>query len=178
MFSGCNDTSKDVDSSNIQGDSVKPLSESDFTIADGKSSIGLYKEFKDLKIEKQELKNENNYVGEIASGDYFYKYYIHNYDDFDLYLSNANYNLKGKKFDDRYIAQITLKNKCNFKTSRGITIGSSLKNVMDAYGQRTAINVNGVDCLEYQFNDMGLCFDINSNQTVSRIVLNIIVKKN
>lgn len=103
----------------------------------------MYTEFKELKLDKPEKKVENNYVGESVSGDFVYKYYMHQYDDFDLYVSNANYNLKGKKFDNRYVSQITLKNKSDFRTARGIVVGAALKEILDNYDQTTIKKENG-----------------------------------
>lgn len=157
-------------------DTPKSLNESDFAIIDEKSKIELYKEFKDLKIEKQELKTENNFVGETKSDGFVYKYYMHQYDGFDLYVSNANYNFKGKKIDDRYISQITLKKESGFKTPRGINLGSTLNDIFEAYGQTTMKKENGNDIIEYQVNDMGLKFFIDTNQNVSSIIIYIIVK--
>lgn len=155
---------------------VDPLSEEDFTITDGINIIGLYMAFKDLKLNMTEKLVENNYVGETTSGEFIYKYYMHQYDDFDLYVSNANYNYKGKKFDDRYVSQITLKNKSDFKTARGITISSALKDVTEAYGYTVMKKENENNVIEYQLNDMGIKFYIDSNQTVSNITMHIIVK--
>lgn len=154
-----------------------PLKENDFAITDGINKISLYMAFGDLKLDKTEKKVENRYVGETLSGDYVYKSYMHEYDVFDLYVSNTNYNLKGRNFDDRYISQITLKGKSDFKTPRGITVGSTMKEVLSAYGQTAVKSVNGNDFIEYVFDDMGLNIYFDSNQTVSNIVINIIVKQ-
>ncbi len=167
-FSGSNDITS--------SDASKSLIEGDFAIIDGKSKIELYTAFKDLKIEKQELKTENNFVGETNSDGFVYKYYMHQYDEFDLYISNANYNIKGKKIDDRYISQITLKKESGFKTPRGINIGSTLEDVFEAYGQTTMKKENGSDIVGYMVNDMGLKFFIDSNQKVSGIIIHIAVK--
>lgn len=186
LLSACSNTDKNeqenllVDNttkSNLTTTNYKPLTENDFAITDGKNIISLYMVFGDLKLDKTEKKVENNFVGETLSGDYVYKYYMHQYDDFDLYVSNANYNLKGKNFDDRYISQITLKSKSAFKTPRGITVGSTMKEVLSAYGQASVKNENGNDFIKYESDDMGLNIYFDSNQTVSNIVINIIVKQ-
>lgn len=155
---------------------AKPLSVSDFMITDGKNIISLYTAFMDLKIDQKEHEVENNFVGENTVDGFIYKYFVHQYDDFDLFVSNANYNLKGKDFDDRYVSQITLKNKSDFKTLRGITIGSSLSDVVNAYGQVEIKNEEGNEFVDYQFEDMGLKFTIDTNKVVTGIIVDIIVK--
>lgn len=169
-------TNNPLPSSSVTSNVPKPINEDDFSITDGKNVISLYMTFKDLKLNKTELKVDNNYVGETKSNGFVYKYYMHQYDEFDLYVSNVNYNFKSKNFDDRYISQITLKKKSDFKTPRGITIGSTLKEVDEAYGQVTIKKEDGKDIVEYQLNDMDLKFFIDSNQKVSSIMIYIIVK--
>ncbi len=96
---------------------IKPMNEDDFIVSDGNNIINLDFPFKNFKINKKEKTIENNYVGETYLGEYIYKTYFHEYDDFDLYVSNLNYNVKNRNFDEYYITQITLKSS-NFKTTR------------------------------------------------------------
>jgi hypothetical protein len=35
-----------------------------------------------------------------------YKYYLHKYKDFDIYVSNARYNEKGRNFDEYLLAKL------------------------------------------------------------------------
>lgn len=154
---------------------IKPLEALDFTVTDGKNSIRLDSPYKEFKIDKPEEKLDNNYVGETYSGEFVYKTYMHKYADFDLYVSNANYNLKNRNFDEYYISQITLKNS-NFKTLRGITIGSKVEDINNVYGLGEKSAADGKTILIYTFNDMEMSFAIDENQKVQDVVLRIVVK--
>lgn len=151
---------------------ITPLNASDFVISDGINSVKLDSPFKDLKINKPEEKLDTNYVGETTSGKYIYKTYIHKYADFDLYVSNLNYNLKNRNFDEYYITQITLKSN-NFKTNRGITIDSKLEDVYAAYGNIEKTSIDGKELLNYTLNDMILSFTIDKNEKVQSVILMI-----
>lgn len=154
---------------------IKPLELLDFSVSDTKNSIRLDSPYKEFKIDKPEEKLENNYVGETYSGEFVYKTYMHKYADFDLYVSNANYNLKNRNFDEYYITQITLKNS-TFKTYRGISIGSKVEDINKAYGPGEKSTVDGKNVLIYTLNDMEMSFTIDENQKVQDVVLRIIVK--
>lgn len=154
---------------------IKPLDVFDFIVTDTKNNIILDSPYKEFKIDRPEKELENNYVGEIYSGEFVYKTYIHMFADFDLYVSNSNYNYKNRNFDEFYITQITLKNS-NFKTSRGISIGSKAEDIINIYGLGEKSNVDGKDVLIYTLNDMEMSFTIDENQKVQDIVLRIVVQ--
>ena len=167
-----NNTPADKTSVNSAKKDIEPIKASDFIVSDGIDNIKLDSPFKDFKYHKPEEKIDNNYVGETTSGEYTYKTYMHKYPDFDLYVSNLNYNLKNRNFDEYYITQITLNNS-NFKTARGIAIGSKLENVNNIYGSGEMSNSDGIVDISYGFEDMELLFEIDKNQNVKEIVLMI-----
>ena len=148
-------------------DDFKPLKAEDFSVSDGKTAIVLDSPFEDFKTDSPEEEIGNNYVGEEYSGGFAYKVYMHVYAGFDLYTSNRNYNLKGRNFDDYYIAQITLKSP-DFRTHRGIAIGSGVEELIRAYGPGEETNDDGVIGMVYTFEDMKLEFNI-LNQKVQNI---------
>ena len=150
---------------------AESLKTEDFSVSDGKTAIILDSPFGDFKTDLPEEETGNNYVGEEYSGSFAYKVYQHSYADFDLYTSNRNFNLKGRNFDDYYIAQITLKSS-NFKTYRGIAIGSDAEDVIKAYGPGEETNDDGMISLLYSFEDMRLEFFI-LNQRVQNITVYI-----
>lgn len=154
---------------------VNPLEEKDFSIHDTKNNVILDSSYKEFKIEKPEELQDNNYVGEIYSGEIVYKVYIHKYADFNLYVSNSNYNLKNRNFDEYYITQITLKNS-NFKTYRGITIGSNVEDIVKSYGSVKESIEDDNTVLIYTLNDMKMSFTIDGNQKVQDVVLSIVIQ--
>lgn len=153
---------------------IKPLEPLDFSVSDTKNSIRLDSPYKEFKIDEPEEKLDNNYVGETYSGEFVYKTYMHQYADFDLYVSNSNYNLKDRNFDEYYITQITLKDS-TFKTYRDITIGSKAEDIEKAYGPGEKSTVDGNTVISYTLNDMEISFTIDENQTVQDVVLRIVV---
>lgn len=155
---------------------IKQLDEKDFIVTDGTDTISLDMPYKNFKTNKQEINQDNNYVGDVSSGEYIYKYYFHKFNDFVIYNSNANYNLKNRKIDEFYITQITLNNS-NFKTARGISIGQNLTDVVNAYGDGEQTKDNNIITLLYQYKDMQLSFAINQENKITGIILNVTVSK-
>lgn len=153
----------------------KSIQLSDFAITNGKSLIKLDSPFKGFKINIPEEKVVNNYIGETYAGDFVYKTYLHQYKDVDLYVSNANYNLKRRTFDEYYITQITVK-KNIFKTPRNITIGAKGEDVYRAYGNAKKIIQNGKTALSYTKKDMEISFVIGQKGKVEELILRIVVK--
>lgn len=157
-----------VDQADTTG--IKLIGASDFIVSDGSNSFRLDLPYKEFTYYKPEERSDNNYVGEVIADDYVYKTYMHKYPDFDIYVSNLNYNHKNRSFDEYYITQITLKNS-NMKTSRGITLGSKAVDVYNTYGSGEKTNVDGEENLSYKFEDMELLFVIDKNQNVKELVL-------
>ncbi|MDP4178465.1 MAG: hypothetical protein Q8900_09030 [Bacillota bacterium] len=152
---------------------IKPLGEKDFVVTDGVDTITLDMLYKNFKTNKQEVKQDTDYVGDVTSGEYVYKYYMHAYNDFNIYISNVNYNLKNRSIDDRYITEITLKNS-NFKTKRDISVSSNLEDIINAYGNGKKMIIDDNSFSEsYQYKDMELTFIIDKQNKVNTIVLKI-----
>jgi len=155
-------------------DTVKQLEEKDFSITDCEDTICLDIPFKDFHSHKVEERVD--FVGWIYSGEFAYKYNRHVYGDFDIYTSNANYNLKNRNFDDRYISQITLKN-ANLKTLRGISLGSTLQDVINLYGEGQVQKSNSDYVIyQYRLEDRALQFKVDKEQKVAGITLLILVQ--
>lgn len=156
---------------------AQPLTEGDFAVTDneGKNHIYLDAPFSTFMTDKRENKVENNFVGFVNDGEYEYKYYIHKYDGFDIYVSNANYQKKGRSFDEYYISQITLKSS-DFRTPRGITIGSKMDDVVKLYGQgQRVVGNNNTVTLTYRTRDMEIGFSFDQQQKVKEITINLAV---
>lgn len=155
-------------------ENINSLEMKDFSVTDGKNNISLDTAYNKLDINMSEVMLDNNYVGEIYSGEFVYKVYMHQYIDFDLYVSNLSYNLKNRDFDEYFITQITLKNS-EFKTYRGITVGADIEEVIKAYGYTEAITEDGNTNLTYAVNDMKMQFEFDENQMVTAVRLYIAV---
>lgn len=162
-------------STTVNGDDaeITQLAENDFIVTDGSNRIQLDTPFQELKINEEEETLDNNYVGEVYAGDYVYKTYFHNYPDFILYISNTNYNTKGRNFDDYYITQITLLN-TNYATARGVTIGTSEDELYLAYGKGEKQENDGKEQVTYTYNDKKLIFELDLSSKVSNIYVTVL----
>jgi hypothetical protein len=167
---GAETTSNEQNPSNI----ILPLETEDFSVSDGTNIISLGFPYTDLKMDLVKKEIDNNYVGEIYFEEYTYKYYCHEYDDFDLYTSNINYNIKGNDFDEFYISQIDLKTPA-FKTYRGVTIGSSAEELTSIYGLGEEIIEDGDATIVYALNNMKIEFGIDKNQKIQEISLYVFI---
>lgn len=161
----------DVELIDIEID-IAELSDNDFYITDNIDIIMLGAKHSDFVTQKEEI--SNSYVGEKRSeNNIIYKYYQHSYDDFDLYTSNINYDIKNRNFDEYYISQLTIKT-ANVKTARGIIIGDSNDDVLERYGL-SKINSDDNSSLTYQLDEKNLTFMFNANNEVKSIRLSITV---
>jgi len=161
-----------VDNQN-DNEAIKPLTIEDFSVSDGENTIVLDFPYLDFNINLIEEEADNNYVGEINSGEFVYKVYFHNYLSFDLYTSNINYNIKNRDFDEYYITQITLKTP-SFKTYRGINLGSNTEELVNLYGLGKESIVDGNTVMVYSLKDMEMQFTIDDNNTVQIITLAVL----
>jgi hypothetical protein len=156
---------------NIDNEILRPLDDSDFIVSDGANDIVLDSIFSKFNPEKPEKQIENNYVGEEYVGDYAYKIFTHEYPDYDLYVSNLEYNIKNRNFDEYYITQITLTNS-NYKTARGTAIGSRLTDIYKVYGyHEICTKEEAQDYITYQLNQKEITFFLSKDKKVIRIIL-------
>lgn len=151
---------------------IKPLDTNDFTVTDGKNKISLDFAYQDFNIDLKEIEMDNNFVGETTSGDYNYKHYVHQFDDFDIYVSNSDFDVKKRNFDDYYITQITLKTPL-FKTKRGISIGADREEVITCYGEGEYDKDGENNLINYTYKNMQLSFIIDKEKKVHSIMATI-----
>lgn len=187
-LNGCSDESRsdsnsvrdDVNVSNntqveTEREIISPLTHSDFSITDGDNIVKIDSAYDDFEVNLVEMDYENNYVGVKYNGDYAYKTYVHEYVDFILYTSNTNYNIKDRDFDSYYITQITLKTP-EFKTLRGLGIGSSLDEIKNLYGEYLEEVVDGRLNAIYVLEDKKLSFVIDKSNIIVEVYLTVIVE--
>lgn len=158
------------------GDNISSLNAADFTVSDGTNTVILDSDFSEFIPPIPEKQSENNYVGEEYSGDFVYKVFRHGYPDYALYVSNTNYNMKNRSFDEYYITQITFNNS-NYQTARGIYIGSDADDVIKAYGNNGKHTKEDENSLVYQLDDKNIIFYMNEENTVESIILSIVTNE-
>jgi len=161
-------SNKEQDNNAVE--TIKPLEMEDFSVSDGENIISLDFPYIDFSMDLIEKEVDSNYVGEIFSGEYAYKFFCHEYDDFDLYISNINYDIKGRDFNEYFISQITLKTPA-FKTKRGVEIGASAEDLAAIYGLGEELIEDGKTIAVYALNDMKIEFTIGENQKIQDISL-------
>ena len=151
------------------------LQEDDFTVTGGQDRITLDDPFREFKTAKKEKSFE--LVGWVAAGRENYKYIVHMYPGFQIVTSNENFGLKNRKFDDRYISVIMLGNGSDYKTARGLAVGSSMQEILDAYGNgyRQMVQHESGLVIEYG-TDKVLRFFTDKEQKVTIITLLVIVQ--
>ncbi|MDE7436544.1 MAG: hypothetical protein K2N01_12095 [Lachnospiraceae bacterium] len=102
-----------------------------------------------------------------------YKYFQHDYEDFDLFTSNYKYDQRDRDIDYYYIVQITLKTDA-LQTSRGITVGSRLQEVTALYGDGIRIengSYKGLMDVIYEYDGREITFLVDDEQKVVQIIL-------
>lgn len=165
------------DHSREEQETAEFLTPADFAVTDGQSEFVLDQLYDELNIDKEKFDKDSVYVGIIkgASG-FSYDYFSREFEDLSVYTANANFDLKNRDIGYYYVAQITLKTS-TFKTPRGITIGSSMEDVLQAYGQGLQYeNENEYEngwSLVYSYNDLGLFFEMDQSGIVRKVNISI-----
>ncbi len=155
------------------GKKPEPLDASDFILYNSTDTVTLDSFYPDFSYSKPEIPMENNYVGERYLGGHMYKYFQHDYEDFDLFTSNYKYDQRDRDIDYYYIVQITLKTDA-LQTSRGITVGSRLQDVTALYGDGIQIengSYMGLMDVKYEYDGKKIIFRVDDEKKVVQIVL-------
>lgn len=154
-----------------QSAGIKQLESEDFSVYSEKNTIELGSLFEDFIENSTEKEEGNDYVGEIYKEDQpYYKVYVHYFADFDIYISNINYDVENRDFDTYIIQQITLKTSV-YKTNRDRSIGSGLNDVMNVYGEGIESVENKTRTLVYSLGDKSISFMFNEHDMVDSITL-------
>jgi len=168
-------TSEEVHSE--EQETAEFLTPADFAVTDGQSEFVLDQLYDELKIDKEKFDKDSVYVGIIkgASG-FSYDYFSREFEDLSVYTANVNFDLKDRDIGYYYVAEIVLKTS-TFKTPRGIAIGSSMEDVLQAYGQGRRYEQEDGWLLVYSYNDLGMCFTIDHSEIVQEVSMSISVDK-
>ncbi|MCX7710600.1 MAG: hypothetical protein N2484_12235 [Clostridia bacterium] len=148
----------------------KALEENDFVLSDGKNNIALdikYENFKDYK------ETQSSFLGEFFYGDFAYRFYLHEFEGFSIYSSNARYDVKNRDFNEYYIVNVFVKDSV-FKTARGISTGTGRKDVIKAYGEgKELIDKKNRIGLEYRMKEKLFLFQLDEKNQVEEITMKI-----
>lgn len=149
------------------------LTQEDFSVSDGVDTIVLDMLRTEVVVHRELTADEptnpmNHFVGEIYDGDYFYKLYAYQYDGIEITSSNLDYEKKERDQYTFYITQIKVSD-TTFSTPRGIYIGSSKQEVVNAYGKGKKLIENDSDCWLYYYEGKGIIFKFDKEDYVKEI---------
>lgn len=157
---------------NAENASVK---DSDFTI-----TLGML--FKDFEYYGEESPTVivDNCVGNVYAYGAWHDVYFHPYTDLTVYTSDYNPVTHDMSGEDKYIVQIDI-DTSRFCTSRGITAGTSLDELREAYRNENLVEVDRdvADRYRYVYKEGYICTSFYMDmeqQQVRRISLALVLK--
>lgn len=151
---------------------IRPLNEADFRICSPNGEVVLdeyYEKFNNKwgRCAKSEQLESGVWSNYISKGDEIYKYFMSYWKGFTIRSSNINYKAMGSDFDTYRITTVALTNK-KYMTNRGLSLGMTLSDVINAYGEPSERNTNEVI---YIFKNYTLEFGLKDN-SISGIMMN------
>lgn len=95
-----------------------------------------------------------------------YKYFDNFWNGFTIRSSNINYQQTGSDYDAYRITSIKINSK-KYMTRRGITVGDTTQNIINAYGKPSKLDK---DKLTYNFKNNELSFDVKNDEIKSIVM--------
>lgn len=146
------------------GKTVK-ISEGDFTLISANTNIHLngsyeefYKEWGACEINKQpEIGISGNFI--TIGDDVVFKYFDNYWKGFSIRSSNINFKQEGEDFDTYRITTITIISE-KYLTSRGVSVGMSLDDIIRVYGEPM---IKHTDSVVYNYKNYALIFNLKNN---------------
>lgn len=138
----------------------------DFTAQMEDETVTLGERWTDDVARKIEVPIEGYFVGEVPFDGTHYKFYQHQKAGFDIYVSNLWWDKVDRNVDDYIVSQITLTTG-EGKTPRGIHVGSTARELSNAYGKGQMENDAGEQWCFYQLGNKLLSFGIKDSKVVT-----------
>jgi hypothetical protein len=147
------------------------LNDGDFSVYSPNGNIELSSSFESFyktwgKCGRNEQLETGAWSNYISRGDETYKYFDNYWKGFTIRSSNINYRQLGNDFDLYRITTITVINS-KYITSRGIYIGMTRSEILNAYGEPSSTNK---DKITYNFKNNTLSFMLE-NDVIKSIIL-------
>lgn len=150
---------------------ISTIDNTDFVIEIYDESITIYSKYSENKVSS--VDNKTTFVGEIKVNEKYYKVNQHEYEDVTIYTSNVNYDIDGRDYNDYVILGIEFINN-QLKTSRNISVGSSVDDVISAYGVNyESYEKRGSEYLSFKHDKQELVFEVKQS-IVTKININYI----
>ncbi len=144
-------------------ESESDLKNSDFALVFNDETIALDAPFESFSTASKVMDVSDHDLGEVEVGAYRFHSYNYAYDDFEIYVSNALYDQKQRDEESLYISQIDAKTD-KVKTPRGITIGSSLDDITEAYGHGSILEEEDHEEIFFDYYEKNLTFILKDSK--------------
>ena len=119
---------------------------------------------------KIEVPVEGNFVGEVPFDGTNYKFYQHQKAGLEIFSSNLWWDKAERSVDDYIVSQITL-TASDILTPRGVHVGSTIRELNNAYGDGQFENDSGEKWISYELGKKLLSFKVIDSQVV-KITMN------
>ena len=113
---------------------------------------------------------EGSFVGEVPFDGTNYKFYQHQRAGLEIFSSNLWWDKAERSVDDYIVSQITLTAE-DFATPRGVHVGSTTRELNNAYGNGLVENDSGTQWVSYALGKKVLSFEMKGGNVV-KITMN------
>ena len=159
-------------SSNVVLAQVMPsvLTKRDFSVQIKDQPVALGDRWSPDSAGKIDVPWEGNFVGEVPFDGTNYKFYQHQRAGLEIFSSNLWWDKAERSVDDYIVSQITLTAE-DFATPRGVHVGSTTRELNNAYGNGLVENDSGTQWVSYALGKKVLSFEMNGGNVV-KITMN------
>lgn len=137
-------------------------------IKDENLEIHLGDKYDDFSIDEEEIEDnasENNFVGDQTINGNYYKWFYHKFSD--ILIESAGYGVANNDFDTYsptyYLSYIELWSS-KYTTDKGISIGSTLEEVKEAYGEANLEYIQETNTYQLRDDEIQISFEITEGK--------------
>ncbi|MFH7930134.1 hypothetical protein QCJ92_00021530 [Enterobacter roggenkampii] len=146
------------------------LTKRDFSVQIKNQPVALGDRWSPDSAGKIDVPLEGNFVGEVPFDGTNYKFYQHQRAGLEIFSSNLWWDKAERSVDDYIVSQITLTAE-DFATPRGVHVGSTTRELNNAYGNGLVENDSGTQWVSYALGKKLLSFEIKGGNVV-KITMN------
>ena len=146
------------------------LTKRDFSVQIKDQPVALGDRWSPDSAGKIDVPWEGNFVGEVPFDGTNYKFYQHQRAGLEIFSSDLWWDKAERSVDDYIVSQITLTAE-DFATPRGVHVGSTTRELNNAYGNGLVENDSGTQWVSYALGKKVLSFEMNGGNVV-KITMN------
>ena len=154
----------------VENSSHNLLANPDFSVQINNQSVALGDRWTNDVARKVELPVEGHFVGEVPFDGTNYKFFQHQKSGLEIFSSNLWWDKAERSVDDYIVSQITLTAE-DFATPRGVHVGSTTRELNNAYGNGLVENDSGTQWVSYALGKKVLSFEMKGGNVV-KITMN------